>query len=88
MRIIRKTDFIAPSVAAATLGPVMLDVLGTTLDAEDIRRIRHPQTGGVILFARNYASRRQLTALTAAIHAARPGVLIAVDHEGGRVQRF
>lgn len=72
----------------ATLGPVMLDVAGLTLNAEDIRRIQHPLTGGVILFARNYKNRKQLTALTLAIHAARPGVLIAVDHEGGRVQRF
>ena len=45
-------------------------------------------TGGVILFARNYESRTQLTGADAAIHAARPGLLIAVDHEGGRVQRF
>jgi beta-N-acetylhexosaminidase len=66
----------------------MLDVVGTALTADDIRRIRHPLTGGVILFARNYDNRAQLTALTAAIHEARPGVLIAVDHEGGRVQRF
>lgn len=72
----------------APLGPVMLDVVGTTLNEDDIRRIRHPLTGGVILFARNYQSREQLVALTQAIHAARPGVLIAVDHEGGRVQRF
>jgi beta-N-acetylhexosaminidase len=70
------------------LGPVMLDVVGARLNADDIRRIRHPLTGGVILFARNYQSRNQLTELTAAIHEARPGVLIAVDHEGGRVQRF
>jgi beta-N-acetylhexosaminidase len=70
------------------LGPIMLDVLGKTLEAEDIRRIRHPLTGGVILFARNFESRAQLTALTQAIHKERPGVLIAVDHEGGRVQRF
>ncbi|GAA4018996.1 beta-N-acetylhexosaminidase [Actimicrobium antarcticum] len=69
-------------------GPVMLDVVGTVLTAEDIGRIRHPLTGGVILFARNYEDRTQLVALTEAIHAARPGVLIAVDHEGGRVQRF
>jgi beta-N-acetylhexosaminidase len=73
---------------AVPLGPVMLDVVGTTLAADDVRRIRHPLTGGVILFARNYKDRAQLTALCAAIHAARPGVLIAVDHEGGRVQRF
>lgn len=72
----------------ATFGPIMLDVVGTTLSEDDIRRIRHPLTGGVILFARNYTDRKQLTALTAAIHAARPGIVIAVDHEGGRVQRF
>ncbi|NEX62774.1 beta-N-acetylhexosaminidase [Noviherbaspirillum galbum] len=70
------------------LGPVMLDVVGTSLDEQDIRRIQHPFTGGVILFARNFQDRRQLCALTEAIHMARPGVLIAVDHEGGRVQRF
>ena len=71
-----------------TFGPVMLDVVGTELDKDDIRRIRHPLTGGVILFARNYRDREQLTALTAAIHEIRPGIVIAVDHEGGRVQRF
>lgn len=70
------------------LGPVMLDVVGKSLDDNDIRRIRHPLTGGVILFARNFENRKQLCELTAAIHDARPGVLIAVDHEGGRVQRF
>ncbi len=73
---------------SASLGPVMLDVVGITLTDDDVRRIRHPLTGGVILFARNYENRAQLVALTDAIHAARPGVLIAVDHEGGRVQRF
>ncbi len=66
----------------------MLDVEGLTLNAEDIRRIRHPLTGGVILFARNYKDRAQLVALTAAIRAEREDVIIAVDHEGGRVQRF
>ncbi len=72
----------------APLGPVMLDVVGKTLTEDDVRRLRHPLTGGVILFTRNYTDRAQLAALTAAIHAARPGILIAVDHEGGRVQRF
>ena len=75
-------------VAVNSLGPVMLDVVGLTLTDDDARRIRHPLTGGVILFARNFTDRAQLCALTAAIHAVRPGVLIAVDHEGGRVQRF
>ena len=70
-------------------GPVMLDVAGLTLTPDETTRLRHPHVGGVILFARNFESRAQLTALTAAIHAARPTpLLIAVDHEGGRVQRF
>ena len=68
--------------------PVVLDIAGTTLDAADRRRLRHPRVGGLILFARNWVDRRQLTALTAAIKAERPDVLICVDHEGGRVQRF
>lgn len=69
-------------------GPVVLDIAGTELTPEDIRRIRHPMTGMVILFARNYENPEQLARLTAAVHAVKPGVLISVDHEGGRVQRF
>jgi len=76
------------STAVQPLGPVMLDVVGKSLSDDDLRRLHHPLTGGVILFARNYESRAQITALCAAIHHARPGILIAVDHEGGRVQRF
>jgi beta-N-acetylhexosaminidase len=68
--------------------PVVLDIAGTKLHADDRRRLRHPLTGGLILFARNWESRAQLTALTAEIKAIRPDVLICVDHEGGRVQRF
>ena len=76
------------ATSSPRLGPVMLDVAGLELDHDDIRRIQHPLTGGVILFARNYTNRKQLCELTTAIHAAKPGVVIAVDHEGGRVQRF
>lgn len=72
-----------------SLGPVMLDIASTHLFDEDKARLCHPLTGGVILFTRNYESCEQLTALTAEIHALRsPPLLIAVDHEGGRVQRF
>lgn len=72
-----------------SLGPVMLDVVGTVLAADDIKRLQHPLIGGVILFARNFENCEQLKVLTASIHAVRqPPLLVAVDHEGGRVQRF
>lgn len=71
------------------LGPLMLDVEGKTLNDADRRRLSHPLVGGAILFARNYESPEQIQALTREIHALRqPPLLIAVDHEGGRVQRF
>ena len=71
-----------------THAPVVLDIAGTSLSKTDRQRLQHPLTGGLILFARNWESRRQLTELTSQIKKARPDVLICVDHEGGRVQRF
>ena len=70
------------------LGPVVMDVSGTTLTEDDRRRIASPLVGMVILFTRNFENPEQLRALCREIHEAKPGVLISVDHEGGRVQRF
>jgi beta-N-acetylhexosaminidase len=67
----------------------MVDVGGLELTPDDIERLQHPQVGGVILFARNFAAPLQLIQLTHSIRELRvPALLIAVDHEGGRVQRF
>jgi beta-N-acetylhexosaminidase len=71
------------------MGPVMADVAGQELTPEEAEFLRHPAIGAVILFARNYESPEQLKKLTASIRGLRePQLLIAVDHEGGRVQRF
>lgn len=70
------------------LGPVVCDIAGTALTDVERKRIAHPLVGMVILFTRNYTDRAQLTQLCADIHAVKPGILIGVDHEGGRVQRF
>ncbi len=74
-----------PAVAHA---PLVVDIAGTTLSADDKRRLRHPLVGGMILFGRHWHNRRQLTELVAQAKALRPDLLVCVDHEGGRVQRF
>jgi beta-N-acetylhexosaminidase len=68
--------------------PLIIDIAGQTLSKTDKRRLQHPLTGGIILFARNWENRAQLTALCHDIKKVRADLLICVDHEGGRVQRF
>ncbi len=72
-----------------SLGPIMMDLRGTTLENDEKELLLHPLVGGVIYFSRNYESPEQIAALSKEIHGLRePRLLIAVDHEGGRVQRF
>ncbi len=72
-----------------TLGPLMVDIAGPRLTPEDREVLEHPLVGSVILFSRNYENAEQVAALVREIRAVRtPPLLVAVDHEGGRVQRF
>src|SRR6476619_8446104 len=68
--------------------PLVLDIAGTSLTAADRRRLAHPMTGGMILVGRNWQDRAQLADLCAEMKSIRDDLLICVDHEGGRVQRF
>jgi beta-glucosidase-like glycosyl hydrolase len=76
------------TATTTTHAPLIIDVAGTELSDADRRRLANPLVGGVIHFARNWQDRAQMTALNAEIKAIRPDLLICVDHEGGRVQRF
>jgi beta-N-acetylhexosaminidase len=69
-------------------GSLMLDIAGTWLTAEDRQILRQPEVAGLILFGRNIEHPRQVRELSSAIRALRPDLLLAVDQEGGRVQRL
>ncbi|MEJ6558647.1 MAG: beta-N-acetylhexosaminidase [Candidatus Thioglobus sp.] len=70
------------------LGPIMMDVSGLTLTQIEETQLAKPSIGGVILFSRNFESINQVKQLISSIRAVNPNILISVDHEGGRVQRF
>jgi beta-N-acetylhexosaminidase len=70
------------------LGPVMFDLRGYAINSEEKELLRHPAVGGIIFFARNYENPQQIAGLVQSIRSIRPEILVAVDHEGGRVQRF
>jgi beta-N-acetylhexosaminidase len=70
------------------LGPLMVDLAGPQATSDELARLRDPRVGGLILFTRNFLSVEQLQSLVGEVRASRPDILVAVDHEGGRVQRF
>ncbi|MCS4509485.1 beta-N-acetylhexosaminidase [Xylophilus ampelinus] len=76
------------TAVATAYAPLIIDIAGTVLTADDRRRLADPLVGGLIYFSRNWESRAQITALSAEIKAVRPDLLVCIDHEGGRVQRF
>jgi len=77
-----------PKFTMSQHAPLIIDISGTTLSQLDRHRLKHPLVGGLILFARNFSDLAQLMALCRSIKKLRPDLLICVDHEGGRVQRF
>lgn len=82
------SDISSKSINSAMIGPLMLDVEGLALTESEKVILANPLVGGLILFSRNFSSTSQLTALVAEIRLVSPDIIIAVDHEGGRVQRF
>lgn len=77
-----------PGQRLALAGPVLIDLDGVEIGATEREMLRHPAVGGVVLFARNHESKEQLAGLCRAIHAIDARLLVTVDQEGGRVQRF
>lgn len=77
-----------PGQHLAVAGPVLIDLDDVEIGATERDMLRHPAVGGVVLFGRNYESKEQLAVLCTAIHAIDPCLLVTVDQEGGRVQRF
>tara|TARA_R110001592_G_scaffold88520_1_gene260686 strand:- start:19087 stop:20151 length:1065 start_codon:yes stop_codon:yes gene_type:complete len=82
------SDISNKSINSAVIGPLMLDVEGLTLTENEKTILANPLVGGLILFSRNFSSPNQLTSLVTEIRSVSPDIIIAVDHEGGRVQRF
>jgi len=84
----KTTQFSQPERTQKNIGPLMLDVEGLSLTPAEKALLSNPLVGGLILFSRNFESIDQLRALVGEIRRASPDIIIAVDHEGGRVQRF